>query len=88
MTDKTIQILDEAIKLELNVSDLYLVFHEKIPEDSKFWWQLLLEEKNHATLLKTGKELYLTKENLTEKIILHPLETLVDLNEKIRLKLC
>ena len=64
MNDKIIKILDESIKLELNIADLYLVFHEKIPEDSKFWWQLLLEEKNHATLLKTGKEVYLTKKKV------------------------
>lgn len=46
------QLIEEAIRLELNVSELYLVFHESFKDDSSFWWTLAIEEKNHAALLK------------------------------------
>ncbi len=50
--------INEAIKLELNVSDLYLLFYRLFPEDSFFWWMMAVEEKNHAALLKNLKKAY------------------------------
>jgi len=47
------QLIREAIQLEFNVADLYLFFHRLFPEDAGFWWSLVIEEKNHAALLKT-----------------------------------
>jgi len=49
------QFIDEAIALELTVSDLYLHFSDRYKEDYEFWWTLALEEKNHAALLKSLK---------------------------------
>jgi len=46
------KLIGEAIKLEINVSELYLVFHANFKEDSDFWWTMAIEEKNHAALLK------------------------------------
>ncbi len=46
-------VIAEAILLELNVAELYLLFYRLFPEDSQFWWQRAIEEKNHAALLKT-----------------------------------
>jgi ferritin len=46
------ELIHEAVKLELNVSELYLVFHTAFKEDSGFWWKLAIEEKSHAALLK------------------------------------
>ncbi len=46
------KLIEEAIRLELNVSELYLVFHSSFKEDMNFWWTLAIEEKNHAALLK------------------------------------
>lgn len=51
-------LLDESIKLELNVADLYMIFHKTFAEDADFWWQLMLEEKNHGALIRSGKEYY------------------------------
>jgi len=51
-------ILEESIRLELNVADLYLLFFELFPDDSPFWWKLTLEEKNHAALIKSLREIY------------------------------
>lgn len=42
------------MNLELNVSSLYSVFHQTFPEDANFWWVLVLEEKNHAALFRSG----------------------------------
>jgi len=46
------ELVVESVKLELNVSELYLVFHAAFPKDNEFWWKLAIEEKNHASLLK------------------------------------
>jgi ferritin len=46
------ELIVESVKLELSVSELYLVFHAAFPEDNEFWWKLAIEEKNHASLLK------------------------------------
>jgi hypothetical protein len=54
MNDTLKRLIGEAIELELNVADLYLLFYHKFPEDSDFWWKLSIEEKNHAALLKTA----------------------------------
>lgn len=48
-------LIQQAIQLELNVGKLYLLFHRLLPDDSKFWWELAIEEENHAALLKTAK---------------------------------
>ncbi|MFA5424368.1 MAG: rubrerythrin family protein [Phycisphaerae bacterium] len=49
-------IMDQATKLELNVSKLYLVFSRICTEDADFWWQLSIEETNHAALLESVRE--------------------------------
>ena len=46
------QLLEESIKLELNVSKLYGIFSSAFPEDADFWKKLSLEEENHAVLIK------------------------------------
>jgi ferritin len=53
-----IQYLDEAINLEYKVSELYHLFSINFIEDKDFWWQLEIEEKNHAALLKSGKSFF------------------------------
>lgn len=55
-----LQLVDEAINLELNVAKLYLRFKELFPEDSNFWWNLALEETNHAALLRSGRESFMS----------------------------
>jgi len=60
MTENNLaKLLDEAIRLELLVADLYALFNEKFPEDGPFWWKLSLEEMNHAALLKSGRDHFL-----------------------------
>lgn len=55
-TKTALVILDEAIKLELTVSELYIMYNEYFPEDKDFWWRIAIEEKNHASLLESAKQ--------------------------------
>ena len=56
MNKELSQLFDESIQLELNVAKLYETFYHAFPEDAHFWWKLVLEEKNHASLLQSGKD--------------------------------
>ena len=55
------QLIDESIKLELNIADVYMFFYNTFPEDSDFWWEMALEEKGHANLIKSGRDTFLGK---------------------------
>lgn len=57
MKNEIDQFLDQTIKLELNVSELYQLFYIKFPEDSQFWWNLSMEEVNHASLIRSINDL-------------------------------
>jgi hypothetical protein len=60
MTKEQMELLvEESIALELLVADLYLLFSREIAADRDFWWQLAVEEKNHAALLKSGRDTFL-----------------------------
>ncbi|HNX66394.1 MAG TPA: hypothetical protein PKH02_05890 [Bacteroidales bacterium] len=76
--------LNEAIELELNVSDLYLLFYNLFPMDSNFWWNLTIEEKNHAALLKNLKDLYHVCHEFPEEIFSANIEELKNANKDIR----
>ena len=56
METATAAVLDAAILLENTLSKLYNHFSVKIPDHRDFWFEMQLEEKNHALLLKTIKE--------------------------------
>lgn len=75
--------INEAIKLELNVSDLYLLFYSLFPEDSNFWWILAVEEKNHAALLKNMKQLYHIIHATPEDLLPEHIEDLEEANRRI-----
>jgi len=59
------------------MSDLYQVFYARFPEDSQFWWNLSMEELNHASLIRSINDLF-----LPEKIL--PAEGIEIQTEKIR----
>jgi len=83
MEQDIFQIVDEAIALELNVAELYLHFHHQFPDDSAFWWQLAVEEKNHAAMLRSGRE-HLIKAGLFPfGIVSGELNPLVEANKRL-----
>jgi len=57
MKDEFNSLIEKAIELELQIAELYIQFHKLFPSDASFWWKLAIEEKNHAALLKTLKEM-------------------------------
>jgi len=53
------QLIDEFIKLELNVADVYKVFLNTFPEDSELWLKLIQEEEKHADLIQSMRSTFL-----------------------------
>lgn len=77
------QLIKEAIQLELNVARLYLLFHQLLPEDSTFWWELVIEEENHAALLKTVEQMETSMVDIPEGILPNGLAELQEANQMI-----
>lgn len=81
-----IQLLEEAINLEMNVSDIYMMFSNSFPDDRAFWWKLCVEEKNHAALLRAGIE-FVSADMFPEELLFARLEDLQKVNSELtRLK--
>jgi hypothetical protein len=81
--EKTVfKLIDEAIKLEYNMSKLYGVFSEYLDEDRIFWNRLESEEKNHAALLKTAKE-FIDFNRFPKDLIPIKVKNLIDSNKKV-----
>lgn len=76
MNEELSMIINESIQLELNVAELYTIFHGAFPEDADFWWKLLLEEKNHAALIRSIKEIFLPAGKFPEEMFSTSLEKL------------
>ena len=83
MDDDIISIIDESIDLELNVSNLYSIFHKVFPDDASFWWKLEMEENNHAALIRSGKECFLPINKFPDGLLANSLRELKDTNRKI-----
>ncbi len=75
------QLIDESIKLELNIADVYMFFYNTFPEDSDFWWKMTLEEKSHANLIKSGRDTFLGK--FPPKLLAPSVQTLNNTNNKL-----
>ena len=53
--------LKESIALELNIGDLYQLFSAKFRQDYNFWWKLSMEEINHAALIESINDNFLSE---------------------------
>jgi hypothetical protein len=84
MEDKVIQLIDEAIELENNVSDIYQLFALTYKEDKDFWWKIVIEEKNHAALLRSGKESYIPANLFPQNILPETINEITAVNKKLR----
>jgi len=62
-------IIFESIKLEENVSRLYLLFSKLYSEDAQFWMQLCKEEIEHASIYRNFLENHLPMTLFPEEII-------------------
>jgi len=77
-------LIDEAIQMELNIGELYLLFYRQFEEDSQFWWQLAIEEENHAALLKTVQQMQDLNVDVPREMFPVGVESLVKSNKEIR----
>lgn len=83
MEENLIPIIRESIELELNVSNLYAIFYNHFAEDEDFWWELLLEERKHAALLRSAEEYYRSIDRLPRGLIHHRLRELKEANSRV-----
>ena len=84
MNEELSLIIDESIQLELNVAQLYRIFHATFPEDASFWWRLFLEEENHAALIRSIKETFMPVGKFPDEIFCNSLENLKKNNTELR----
>jgi rubrerythrin len=52
------KIFDILIEYELLISEIYMKFAHLNQEDADLWWKLAIEEKGHASILKSGKDAF------------------------------
>ena len=88
MDKNILRLIDESIKLERNIASLYMLFYGAFPEDLNFWWQLTLEESNHAALLESGRDYFIPADGLFPcQIISTNLESLTEINSEVEILL-
>lgn len=87
MENEISQFLDETIKLELNVSELYQFYYARFPKDSQFWWSLSMEEINHASLIRTINDLIFPEGRFTIVNIEAETEKIKEINRSILSKI-
>lgn len=78
------ELVQESIELELNAAGIYALFHFAFPEDAAFWWQLHIEERNHASMLRSIRETFLPISVYPEGFVLPPLQELKETNRQLQ----
>jgi hypothetical protein len=77
-------LIEESITLELNIRDVYLLFHKCFPADAEFWFVLAQEENNHAALIRSGKEYFVPANKFPYRLLDGNLQNLKDANADLR----
>ena len=78
-----IEVAEESIQIEMNVAALYLSFSEQLSADTDFWWQLHLEEKNHAMLIRAAADSFIKRGKFPTGLVNNYAEELRKTNTKI-----
>lgn len=76
--------LKESVEMELNVGDVYQLFSAKFPQDYEFWWKISIEEMNHAALIESINDVFLTESVLPSDSIEKQTEDLRKMNHSVR----
>jgi hypothetical protein len=79
--------LKESIDLELNIGDLYQWFSIKFVEDYDFWWKISIEEMNHAALIESINDLFLSEGTSPMDSIEKQTQELQEMNLSVKEKL-
>ncbi len=80
MNEEYRQVIEESIRIELQVAELYLLFFNYLPQDKGFWWKIALEEKNHAALIRSILHLSEELQEFPEDMFSSSLVELVETN--------
>jgi ferritin len=83
MNNGVTSLFEESINLELNVSKIYTHFYKLFPDDAAFWWKLVVEEKNHAALIRSGKEYFEPLRKFPHDLLAPLLQILKDANSRL-----
>ncbi len=88
MDEDFTSLIEESINLELNVANLYTLFYNFFPGDESFWWKLVVEEKNHAALFRSGQDIFKQSKKFSKVIfpkalLVKNLKELQNINTKI-----
>jgi hypothetical protein len=83
MNEELSQLIKESVQLELNVAELYLVFYHAFPDDADFWWRLVIEEKNHAALIRSIEEGFMPAGILPDQLLSSSLDKIREANTAI-----
>jgi ferritin len=83
MNSSVSYLIEESVNLELNASELYLLFHGLFPDDREFWWGLALEEKAHAALFRSGIEVLDNLGAFPRRLLYQDLQDLKDTNNSL-----
>lgn len=78
------ELIEESIALELNAAALYKIFSEAIPADADFWWQLHLEEKSHAILIRAARDSFFKTGQFPKSLVAESIDELKAANRKLR----
>ncbi len=83
MQDDPKLLANESMQLEYNTATLYKIFREICPEDAGFWSQLVSEELNHAALIKSGIEFFMTQGLFPYEMLVNNLDILREINREL-----
>ncbi len=84
-TNQLDELIDESIRLELNVAELYKTFSEALPEEQDFWWQLHIEEKSHAALIRAARDSFAKRGKFPHDLIANSIDDLKRSNAKVEM---
>lgn len=84
MENNAAQFFDEAINLERNIRAIYTVFQKNGPEDQEFWGRLAEEEKRHAALLMSCRDISTELWQFPKEMFPKTLKDLIDANGRLR----
>jgi hypothetical protein len=84
MDEQTKSIIDASIQLENNVASIYSIFYATFEQHAEFWWQLHLEERNHAALMRTVRDYFQPIGIFPKQMLCDNLEQIDECNRRMQ----
>ncbi len=83
MGNYLLTLIQEAVKFEMEIYNLYTLYGKLYTEDSAFWNKIAKEERNHAVIMQKSYS-YLESDNkIFNQIIPNNILSIIDNKEKI-----